>query len=129
MKLTESQNQKIIELFNNSEIDGHDALHLVANAISDLSIDQITIENLEQVKDSLIEYADNNSFIYYQNAIEYLAKNDPSLRNSMELAREFGYNLENIDSVKLADLHSCNDELEKINNFDFQDVINIIKNN
>ena len=131
MKLTESQNQKIIDLFNknNLTIGGHDALHLVADAIADLPEDQITIEKLEQVREGLIEDVESDSFIYYQNAIEYLAKNDPSLQQSIELARDFGYNLENIDSVKLADLHSWNDDLEKINNFDFQDVVNIINNN
>ena len=113
MKLTEIQNQKIIELFNNSNltIEVCDALHLVANAISDLPEDKITIENFEAVREGIIEY---------------LAKNDPSLQESIELAREFGYNLENIDSVKLADLHSWNANLEK---FDFQDVLNIINNN
>ena len=131
MKLTEIQNQKIIELFENSNltIGGHDALQLVASAISDLPENQITIENLEQVREGIIEYVQNDSFIYYQNANEYLAKNDPSLQESIELAREFGYNLENIDSVKLADLHSWNANLEKIDRFDFQDVLNIINNN
>ena len=131
MKLTEIQNQKIIELFDNSKltIGGHDALHLVADAISDLPEDKITIENLEQVREGLIEYAANDSFIYYENAIAYLAKNDPSLQQSMGLARDFGYNLENIDSEKLANLHSWNDEVEKIDNFDFQDVLDIINNN
>ena len=131
MKLTEIQNQAIIKLFNKSnlKIGGHDALHLVADAIADLPEDQITIENLEQVREGLIEDVESDSFIYYKNAIAYLAKNDPSLQQSIELARDFGYNLENIDSVKLADLHSCNDNLEKINNFDFQDVVDIINNN
>ena len=131
MILNEIQNQKIINLFDNSKltIGGHDALQLVASAIADLPEDKITIEKLEQVREGLVEDVENNSFIYYQNAIEYLAKNDPSLQESIELARDFGYNLENIDSVKLADLHSCNDDLEKINNFDFQDVIEIINNN
>ena len=131
MILNEIQNQKIINLFNNSKltIGGHDALQLVASAIADLPEDKITIENLEQIKEGLIEDVESDSFIYYQNAIAYLAKNDPSLQQSIELAREFGYDLKNIDSVKLADLHSWDDNLEKINNFDFQNVIDIIKNN
>jgi hypothetical protein len=131
MKLTEIQNQEIIKLFNKSKltIGGHDALHLVASAIADLPEDKITIENLEQVRKGLIEDVENDSFIDYQDAIKYLAKNDPSLEESMQLAGDFGYNLENIDSVKLADLHSCNSNLETINNFDFQDVVDIIKNN
>ena len=131
MILNEIQNQKIINLFDNSKltIGGHDALQLVASAIADLPEDKITIENLEQIKEGLIEDVESDSFIYYQNAIAYLAKNDPSLQQSIELAREFGYDLKNIDSVKLADLHSWDDNLEKINNFDFQDVVDIINNN
>ena len=131
MKLNQIQNQAIIELFENSNltIGGCDALQLVASAISDLPEGEITIENLEQVREGLIEYVESDSFIYYHNAIEYLTKNDPSLQESIELAREFGYNLENIDSVKLADLHSWSADLEKINNFNFQDVIDIINTN
>ena len=85
MILNEIQNQKIIELFNNSNltIGGHDALHLVASAIADLPEDKITIENLEQIKEGLIEDVESDSFIYYQNAIAYLAKNDPSLQESI----------------------------------------------
>ena len=131
MILTEIQNQKIINLFDNSKltIGGHDALHLVADAISDLPEDKITIENLEQVREGLVEDVESDSFIYYTHAIAYLTKNDPSLHQSIELAREFGYDLKNIDSVKLADLHSWDDNLEKINNFDFQNVVDIINNN
>jgi hypothetical protein len=42
--------------------------------------------------------------IYYSTAIEYLQKNDPSLRESLGLAQEFGYEVKNLNSEILASL-------------------------
>ena len=42
--------------------------------------------------------------IYYHNAIEYLSENDSSLRDSIELAIDCGFELGDIDSEKLASL-------------------------
>ena len=51
---------------------------------------------------------DNNGFdfdvIYYSNAMNYLRENDPSLRESLSLAHEIGYNLNNLSSEILASL-------------------------
>jgi HAMP domain-containing protein len=51
---------------------------------------------------------DGNGFdcevIYYSDAIEYLAENDPSLRESCELAAEMGYEAGNLNSELLASL-------------------------
>ena len=59
--------------------------------------------------DSLYESIDDNGgfnvdVIYYSVAIKYLAENDPSLRESMELAYEYGYTTENLNSEVLASL-------------------------
>ena len=52
--------------------------------------------------------SDNNAFeqevIYYATAIKYLQENDPSLSESMEIASEYGFTLENINSEVLASL-------------------------
>lgn len=72
--------------------------------------------------------ADNNGFdieiIYYSRAIEYLKINDNSLRESLKIAQEFGYELENLSSEILASLLASQNardefyELEKeINDF------------
>lgn len=42
--------------------------------------------------------------IYYRNAIEYLSENDCSLTECLEIAGEFGYTLENLNSEILASL-------------------------
>ena len=51
---------------------------------------------------------DNNAFdveiVYYSSAIKYLAENDPSLRDSLELACEYGYSPRDLSSEILASL-------------------------
>ncbi len=51
---------------------------------------------------------DNGGFdieiIYYSNAIDFLAKNDPSLIESLEIASELGYDVQNLNSEILASL-------------------------
>ena len=42
--------------------------------------------------------------IYYSNAIEYLKENDPSLKESLEIAHELGYMVDNLNSEILASL-------------------------
>jgi len=59
--------------------------------------------------DQLIEELENNNalnveIIYYSNAIKYLQKNDPSLKESLELASDLGFNTDNLNSEVLASL-------------------------
>lgn len=65
------------------------------------------IESFEEFEEIL---EDNNAFdievIYYSEAIKYLMENDPSLRESLEIANEFGYSVENLNSEILASIHS-----------------------
>ena len=46
----------------------------------------------------------NIDIIYYSNAIKYLQENDPSLKESFEIAEEFGYEVGNLSSETLASL-------------------------
>jgi hypothetical protein len=48
----------------------------------------------------------NVEIIYYHKAMEYLRENDISLNESIEIATEYGYTLENINSELLASLHA-----------------------
>ena len=51
--------------------------------------------------------------IYYSNAMEYLMERDPSLLESLEIAHEYGYTADNINSELLASLlasRECRDE-------------------
>jgi len=68
-----------------------------------LNIEEHT--NLEEITEVL---HDNNAFeqdvVYYSTAMKYLQENDPSLRESLEIANEYGFTLENLNSEVLASL-------------------------
>ena len=48
----------------------------------------------------------NEEIIYYYKAIEYLKENDSSLNESLEIATEYGYTTDNLNSELLASLHA-----------------------
>jgi hypothetical protein len=61
--------------------------------------------DLEEVREAIQSYIyESCDIIYYATAIEYLAKNDPSLRESLDLAQEIGYTADKINSELLATL-------------------------
>jgi len=67
--------------------------------------------------DDFREYLEYNNaliveIVYYSTAIEYLKENDPSLSNSLELAAEYGYTTENLNSEILASLLASQKEKE-----------------
>ena len=76
-----------------------DVLYLV-------DIDNIDYDNAFDSICQMIE--DGNGFdveiIYYAKAIEYLAKNDPSLRESLEIANDMGFAADSLNSEILASL-------------------------
>lgn len=74
-------------------------------------IDILNIVDIESITDyqTLYEAIENNSgfdidVIYYSTAIEFLKEYDPSLRDSLQLASDMGYSLENLSSEILASL-------------------------
>jgi hypothetical protein len=92
---------------------------------------QDTWEDSEHLQNYFTGYFDEltgEAFIYYDQAIKYLSENDPSLRNSAELAADLGYDLKKIDCCLLANLLDQNDrrneELSKINFQELFDLIN-----
>lgn len=86
----------------------------------------IDIDNIDHnnAYDSIYEMIDerggfNIEIIYFSRAIEYLSENDPSLRESLELASEFGYTPDNLDSETLASLLASKlvrEEFEELEN-------------
>jgi hypothetical protein len=92
--------------------------------MQDDELDYEGINNAYDLEQFLEEKgAFNIDIIYYSKAMEYLAENDNSLKESLEIASEYGFELENINSETLASLHASqkarNDfwEIEKdINN-------------
>ena len=63
-----------------------------------------TIETFNTYDDA-IEYCQQSDIIYHYKATEYLLENDPSLRDSLEAAIEYGFTLESINSETLATIH------------------------
>jgi len=88
----------------------------IENFLSELSteidvLNYVDIDNIDMSNpfDSICEMIeDNNGFdieiIYYSNAIDFLAKNDQSLQESLEIAFEYGYEVQNLNSEILASL-------------------------
>lgn len=71
-----------------------------------VDIDEIDLEDPYESIYNMID--DDGGFdvdiIYYQNAIEYLMKNDNSLYDSLAVAYEYGYTCNNLNSEILASL-------------------------
>ena len=88
----------------------------IENFLSELSteidvLNYVDIDNIDMSNpfDSICEMIeDNNGFdieiIYYSNAIDFLAENDASLHESLEIASEYGYEVQNLNSEILASL-------------------------
>ncbi len=83
--------------------------------LNDYLENYIDVEELEEAidNDSLQEYLEEldddgditqTEVIYYSSAIQYLAENDQSLNESMEIAKEYWYELDSINSELLASL-------------------------
>ena len=66
------------------------------------------IDDLDKFLDNLLENCQTRIYeqdiIYHYNAIEYLKENDASLQESLGIAAEFGFLLENLTSETLATL-------------------------
>ena len=92
--------------------------------------DCVDIENIDlnnPIESIYNQIDDNRGFeveiIYYSNAIQYLQENDPSLRESLEIAHEFGFEVKNLNSEILASLLAS----QKVRN-DFYDAESEISN-
>jgi hypothetical protein len=101
---------------------------LIKNTLQDLTLEYLGEDATEflSLPDELDDYdthqiyqelQDNGFFnvdiIYYSKAIEYLKNNDASLSESIDIATEYGYTLENINSETLASLHASQQRIDK----------------
>lgn len=110
-------------------------LFLKSLEIDNLEImDYIDIQEiyLSNAFDSIYGQIDNQGgfnieIIYYSNAIQFLLENDNSLNESLNLASELGYKMENINSELLASLLAS----EKVRNdfYQLENKINTFFNN
>lgn len=94
-----TNNELIREFFNGLQITNLCVLDYI-------NLDEI---NENTTFDSLTEeIRENGGFdvevIYYTTAVEFLSENDPSLRDSLELAADMGYSAGGLDSEILASL-------------------------
>jgi hypothetical protein len=77
-------------------------------------------DDLEDAKDfeSYFEQLEESTYqiecIYYSNAMKYLTEHDTSLNESLEIASEMGYEVENLNSELLATLLMQRKELEAL---------------
>lgn len=110
--LNEITTQKIVDFLNYLNTDV---------CITDyVTLDDIDFQNaFTSIYESI---QDNGGFnieiIYYSNAIQYLKENDSSLSDSIEIALNYGYTLENINSELLASLLASKNAVENFYNLE-----------
>jgi phosphoenolpyruvate carboxylase len=73
--------------------------------VNDLEVEDFDIDMFESIYNTI---QDNNGFeqevIFYASAMDYLRENDPSLRESIDIASQYDYDIKNINSELLASL-------------------------
>lgn len=116
MQMTTKQLEKVLETIKELE-KNYDFNDYVENYI-----DKDELKECEDVQDivDLLEKANEDrkitdtEVIYYSNAIEYLKQNDPSLREALEIAKEYGYwdNLDRLNSEILASMLASRNNLD-----------------
>ena len=112
--LNEKQTQKIVDFF--TEIENDTKIEILSN----IELNDIDLENpFDSIYTAIDE---NNGFdieiIYYSNAMEYLTRNDNSLRESIEIALDYGYELKNINSELLASLLASQNSRYEFNQYE-----------
>jgi len=83
----------------------------ISKLLAEIDID-VSVEDLAENAGSYDELRDflldndyfNVEIIYYSRAMEYLAENDPSLKESFRIVSEYGYQVENLSSEVLASI-------------------------
>jgi hypothetical protein len=106
----ETRNERLTELFNgykllNDYIDFDEVLRYnECNALDELN---------EAIQDRINE-AD---IVYYASAMEFLTENDISLRESLQIAQDFGFEPKNLSSEALASLLLQNMLSEELSEF------------
>jgi hypothetical protein len=134
MILNDIQKKEVLKLFENEvnmpNIDFLDLMQGVENVFLNFE----SYEDLKHIKydlrENFLDYLETEHFIYYADAIDYLKEEDSSLRQSLEIAKEFYTAKEfyNICSTTLANLLYHEKQIELIDNIDFDLIIQTIKN-
>ncbi len=114
------------ELEKENKIDLADSL---ANYINEQDFEDFDQLNAFDCLAEIIQEAGgfDQNITYYFTAISFLKENDPSLRDSLELAADLGFDVKNINSELLASL--LKSELERENFNDSRNKIEEFFNN
>ena len=96
--LNQEQRERVAEFLK--------GLNISIDILDYVNPEDIDIENAyESILEALQENGGFNvEIIYYSNAIKFLQENDASLKESLEIASEFGYSIDNLNSEVLASL-------------------------
>jgi hypothetical protein len=124
--MNKEQIKKVIEIVKEKQ-ESYDVDLYSAIQEDDLK-DISSVEELEKYFNDLNEDGDitNEEVIYYASAIEYLKENDPSLNESIELAKGYGYTIDNINSELLATLLKSQNNQEELNDL-INDIVEELK--
>ena len=109
--LTETIENKVQEFISSLETEHTDIPYFI-------DIEEIDISNAFESIEEMLEGNLDVDIIYYHNAMEYLADNDTSLNESLELAQEMGFTLDNLNSEVLASLLASQDNREQFYNLE-----------
>ena len=97
-------------LFENTELDFLDVEYLT------------DIDNEDELRETIEERISEQDIVYYARAMEYLSEHDNSLHDSLELAAEMGYYLQDLNSEILATLLYQKNLREELSDIDFSEV-------
>jgi hypothetical protein len=81
----------------------------MSDFLDDDFLEELDQDDPEKCFDDIYNQLEENGFfnieiIYHYKAIKYLQENDQSLQESIEIASEYGYNIEDVTSELLASL-------------------------
>ena len=106
-----TRNEILIETFEN-----YDSLKHYVD-FNTQTLEDNDFQTLEDLREYIEDRIREEEIIYYSVAIDYLKENDASLRTSLEIASNYGYELKNLSSELLATLLLQEDLIEELINF------------
>ena len=111
--------QEAYDQLNNLYLDGERITYFIdeSDLYAGMSMDSID----EAAERYISEHCD---IIYYSNAIDFLQKHDPSLTDSLDLARDYGYDIGSLNSEVLATL--LNEQFMRQEWYDMRDDVESI---
>ena len=99
-----SKLQALKNLFSGTELEKELDLEEILSRVEGNDSTMVSDTFIGAVEDDILAV----DFIYYLDAMDYLAKHDESLQDSLELAYHMGYTLQDVNSTILATLYKQN---------------------